>query len=105
MCFADFAGRGFAADSAPDIIAMLEEAIEDVGSDKTGGTGEEDELRFVVDCAHDDGIEPGLLRYWPSSFKAQSTIYINWLPPHPSFRHGFAILVDIMMTAARCPRT
>ena len=42
---------------------MLEEAIEDVGSDKTGGTGEEDELSFVLDCAHDDSMEPDLLEY------------------------------------------
>ena len=70
MCFADFVGRGFAADSAPDTAVMLEEAIEDVGSDKTGGTGEEDKLRLVLDCARDDGMEPDLSKYWPSSFEA-----------------------------------
>ena len=47
MCFADFAGRGFIADSTTDIIAMSEEAVEDVGSEKAGGTGEEDQLRFA----------------------------------------------------------
>ena len=48
MCFANFVARGFAADGAPDVIAMLEEAIEDVGSEKAGRTGEEDELRFAL---------------------------------------------------------
>ena len=47
MCFVDFAGRGFIADSTTDIIAMSKETIEDVGSEKAGGTGEEDELRFT----------------------------------------------------------
>ena len=48
MCLADFAGRGFAADSASDTISMLEEALEDAGSEKAGRNSEEDELRFAL---------------------------------------------------------
>ena len=44
VCFADFVGSSLTANSASDAVAVLEETVKDVGSNESGGTGQQNEL-------------------------------------------------------------
>ena len=116
MCFADFAGGGIVADSTTDIIAMSEETIEDVGSEKAGGTGEENKLGFahrgvggngvlcfINNCTYDDNVE-GVLNRIPTIIVQGSKYNISvGSRLVSSVRGGCPILVEIMITTSKLP--
>lgn len=108
MCFADFAGRGFVADSTTDIVAMSEETVEDMGSNEAGGTGEEDELRFahrvrgngvlcsINEYARDDCVGGVLYRVLTIIAQGSKQYILVGFRLILSVRRGLAILINIV---------